>query len=79
LERGVLPTHPQVLQLKQLFAEQPGVFGTMMSGSGPAVFALVESQPQAEVIKENIAKAIPDPDLELFITRTISSGISLIS
>ncbi len=38
LERVVLPAYPQVLQLRELFAAQPGVLGTMMSGSGTFSF-----------------------------------------
>ncbi|BAY22474.1 4-(cytidine 5'-diphospho)-2-C-methyl-D-erythritol kinase [Calothrix sp. NIES-2100] len=79
LERVVLPEYPQVLQLRELFAAQAGVLGTMMSGSGPSVFALVESQPQAEVVKQQIRAAIPDEDLELFVTRTTSHGIKIAS
>ncbi|MDP5338994.1 MAG: 4-(cytidine 5'-diphospho)-2-C-methyl-D-erythritol kinase, partial [Nodularia sp. (in: cyanobacteria)] len=50
LERVVLPAYPQVLQLRELFATQAGVLGTMMSGSGPTVFALVESEEQAQAV-----------------------------
>ena len=79
LEKIVLPAYPQVLQLRELFAQQPGVLGTMMSGSGPSVFAIVESKQQGEVVKQKIRQAIPDEDLELFVTRTISHGIKVIS
>jgi 4-diphosphocytidyl-2-C-methyl-D-erythritol kinase len=79
LERVVLPEYPQVLQLRELFVSQEGVLGTMMSGSGPTVFALVESQQQAEVVKQQIRAAIPDEDLELFVTRTITHGIKIAS
>lgn len=41
LERVVLPAYPQVLQLREVFANQEGVLGTMMSGSGTTVFALL--------------------------------------
>ncbi|MEA5619765.1 4-(cytidine 5'-diphospho)-2-C-methyl-D-erythritol kinase [Cronbergia sp. UHCC 0137] len=77
LEKVVLPTYPQVLELRELFARQPGVLGTMMSGSGPSVFAIVESPQQATIVKQQIREAIPDQDLELFITRTISHGIKI--
>jgi 4-diphosphocytidyl-2-C-methyl-D-erythritol kinase len=79
LEKIVLPAYPQVLQLRELFAQQPGVLGTMMSGSGPSVFAIVESKQQGEEVKHKIRQAIPDEDLELFVTRTISHGIKVIS
>jgi 4-diphosphocytidyl-2-C-methyl-D-erythritol kinase len=77
LEKVVLPAYPQVLQLRELFASQEGVLGTMMSGSGPSVFAIVESQQQAKIVKQQIRKAIPDQDLELFVTRTITHGIQI--
>ncbi|MBO3458733.1 4-(cytidine 5'-diphospho)-2-C-methyl-D-erythritol kinase [Aetokthonos hydrillicola Thurmond2011] len=76
LERVVLPIYPQVLQLREVFASA-GVLGTMMSGSGPSVFALCESQQQAEQVKFHVEKTIPDEDLELFITRTTTHGIQV--
>ncbi|MDB9375389.1 4-(cytidine 5'-diphospho)-2-C-methyl-D-erythritol kinase [Nodularia sphaerocarpa] len=79
LERVVLPAYPQVLQLRELFANQAGVLGTMMSGSGPTVFALVESEQQAQAVKLQMRAAIPDQDLELFVTRTITDGIQVAS
>ena len=79
LERVVLAAYPQVLQLRELFATQPGVLGTMMSGSGPTVFALVESEAQAQAVKLQMRAAIPDEDLELFVTRTITHGIQVAS
>jgi 4-diphosphocytidyl-2-C-methyl-D-erythritol kinase len=77
LERVVLPEYPQVQQLRELFANQPGVLGTMMSGSGPTVFAIVESLQQAEAVKLLVREIIPDEDLELFVTRTTTHGIQL--
>ena len=79
LERVVLPAYPQVLQLRELFATQAGVLGTMISGSGPTVFALVESEEQAQAVKLQIRAAIPDQDLELFVARTITEGIQVAS
>ncbi|NJM72308.1 MAG: 4-(cytidine 5'-diphospho)-2-C-methyl-D-erythritol kinase [Scytonema sp. RU_4_4] len=78
LERVVLPAHPQVLQLRETFASA-GVLGTMMSGSGPSVFAICESQQQAEKVKLRIRESIPDEDLELFVTRMTSHGIQVAS
>jgi 4-diphosphocytidyl-2-C-methyl-D-erythritol kinase len=77
LEKVVLPAYPQVWQLRELFASQPGVVGTMMSGSGPSVFAIVESPNQGEIVKQGIREAIPDEDLELFVTHTIKHGIKI--
>ncbi|MEA5577441.1 4-(cytidine 5'-diphospho)-2-C-methyl-D-erythritol kinase [Anabaena sp. UHCC 0451] len=78
LEKVALPAYPQVLQLRELFASQEGVLGTMMSGSGPSVFAIMESKVQAEIVKQRIRAAIPDQDLELFVTRTIANGIHIL-
>jgi 4-diphosphocytidyl-2-C-methyl-D-erythritol kinase len=78
LERVVLPAYPQVLQLRELFATGEGVLGTMMSGSGPSVFALMESEQQAQALKQKVRTAIPDEDLELFVTRTITHGIQVV-
>lgn len=77
LEKVVLPAYPQVLQLRELFGKQPEVLGTMISGSGPSVFAIVESKEHAETVKEKITVAINDSDLELFVTQTIGHGIQL--
>lgn len=77
LEKVVLPEYPQVLQLKETFAKYD-ILGTMMSGSGPSVFALCESREKAEEIKLNLSKEIPDEDLELFVTRLITHGIQVV-
>jgi 4-diphosphocytidyl-2-C-methyl-D-erythritol kinase len=76
LERVVLPEYPQVLQLKEAFASV-GVLGTMMSGSGPSVFGICESQQHAEQVKTRVRETIPDRDLELFVTQTITHGVQL--
>lgn len=78
LERVVLPAYPQVLKLRELFATGEGVLGTMMSGSGPSVFALMKSEQQAQALKQKVRAAIPDEDLELFVTRTITHGIQVV-
>ncbi|MBW4633356.1 MAG: 4-(cytidine 5'-diphospho)-2-C-methyl-D-erythritol kinase [Iphinoe sp. HA4291-MV1] len=78
LERVVLPAYPQVLGLRETFASA-GVLGTMMSGSGPSVFAICASQQQAEQLKLRIREIIPDEDLELFVTRMTSHGIQVAS
>ncbi|WP_017303158.1 4-(cytidine 5'-diphospho)-2-C-methyl-D-erythritol kinase [Spirulina subsalsa] len=76
LEKVVLPQYPAVAHLRAAFAEA-GVLGTMMSGSGPTVFALCESQNQAQQVKETIAQQIPNPDLGLWVTQFSSQGIHL--
>ncbi len=77
LEKVVLPEYPRVLQLRELFAGLDGVIGTMMSGSGPSVFAICENKEQAEAVKLGVRTAIPDDDLELFVTQMSGHGIQV--
>ncbi|HEY9694796.1 MAG TPA: 4-(cytidine 5'-diphospho)-2-C-methyl-D-erythritol kinase [Oculatellaceae cyanobacterium] len=77
LEKVVLPAYPQVLQLREAF--QSTGAATMMSGSGPTVFALVESQLQAEQIKEQVKTIMNHPDLDLWVARFCNTGIQVAS
>jgi 4-diphosphocytidyl-2-C-methyl-D-erythritol kinase len=76
LEKVVLPEYPQVQALRDQF-QRLAVLGTMMSGSGSTVFALVASAAQAEQVKAKFRAAIPDPNLDLWVTKFSSSGIQL--
>ncbi|MCJ8281783.1 MAG: 4-(cytidine 5'-diphospho)-2-C-methyl-D-erythritol kinase, partial [Rivularia sp. ALOHA_DT_140] len=76
LEKVVLPEYPQVSELKKTFAKYD-ILGTMMSGSGPSVFALCESKEKAEQLKINLRNEIPSDNLELFVTRLINHGIQV--
>jgi 4-diphosphocytidyl-2-C-methyl-D-erythritol kinase len=78
LEKVVLPEFPKITQLRETF-QQLGALGTMMSGSGSAVFALAESQAQAEQIFQQMRKTIPDADLDLWVTKFSNTGIRLAS
>lgn len=78
LERVVLPSYPQVLQLREAF-HSTGVLGTMMSGSGPTVFALADSNSQAEKVKHQVRGMIPDPDLDLWVARLCNTGTQVAS
>jgi len=76
LERVVLPAYPQVAELKQKM-QQFDTLGVMMSGSGSTVFALVESQTQAEAVQRQLRTALPNPDLEIWISQLTTGGIRL--
>jgi 4-diphosphocytidyl-2-C-methyl-D-erythritol kinase len=76
LEKVVLPEYPLVAQLKAAFAKTDNL-GVMMSGSGPTVFALAKDLAGAESISQAVRHQIPDPDLELFVTRISSQGVHL--
>jgi 4-diphosphocytidyl-2-C-methyl-D-erythritol kinase len=74
LEKVVLPAHPKVATLRDELSQQD-TLGVMMSGSGPTVFALATNAAKAEQIKTNIQIALPDPDLQVWVTRCIPNGI----
>ncbi len=76
LEKVVLPTYFQVAQLKAAFAAQ-NVLGTMMSGSGPTVFALCESEAQAIAVQQQIRSQIADPQLQFWVTKLATTGIQI--
>ncbi len=76
LEKVVLPEHPKVAALRDTFQQfQP--LGAMMSGSGPTVFALLSSPEEANQMKQKVASAITDPDLELWVTEFRPCGIQV--
>lgn len=77
LEKVVLPAHPKVAQLRQAL-EQMETLGVMMSGSGSTVFALVETQAQAEQVHQRLATAIPDTDLSIWTTHLTAGGIQVL-
>jgi 4-diphosphocytidyl-2-C-methyl-D-erythritol kinase len=77
LEKVVLPAYPLVSQLRAEFNRHPNL-GTMMSGSGPTVFSLASSQAQAETLYHQVRAALPDPDLELFVTQFCDRGVRVI-
>jgi 4-diphosphocytidyl-2-C-methyl-D-erythritol kinase len=78
LEKVVLPAYPLVSQLRTEFQHHPNL-GTMMSGSGPTVFSLAKSREQADAIYHQVRAAIPDPDLELFVTQFCDRGVRVIN
>jgi 4-diphosphocytidyl-2-C-methyl-D-erythritol kinase len=76
LEKVVLPEYPQVAKVREAF-QNAGVLGTMMSGSGPTVFALCESSESATTVKEKVKKAIADPNLDFWMTELSNTGIQI--
>jgi 4-diphosphocytidyl-2-C-methyl-D-erythritol kinase len=76
LERVVLPEFPKVQQLRDEF-QKLDILGTMMSGSGSTVFALVDSLAKAEQVKAQMSQAIADPELELWVTKFSLCGVRL--
>lgn len=78
LEKVVLSTAPQVLQLREAF-QSSGALGTMMSGSGPTVFALCESEAQAQEVQQKVRARIPDPEVDFWVTKFSNHGIQIVS
>ncbi|MEB3279263.1 MAG: 4-(cytidine 5'-diphospho)-2-C-methyl-D-erythritol kinase [Lyngbya sp.] len=76
LEKVALPEYPEVLKLREAFASQ-NVLGTMMSGSGPTVFALTESEQQALKVAETVRHQLANPDLDFWTAKLSSTGITL--
>ena len=72
----MLPEYSQVANLRNQL-QQAGGLGTMMSGSGPSVFTLCESQAEAETIKQKVSQTIQDPDLEFWVTKLSTTGIQV--
>ena len=78
LEKVVFPAYPQVAELKSAFAAQD-VLGTMMSGSGPTVFALCDSEAKAIAVKQAVKTLINDPNLNFWIAKLATEGIQVLS
>lgn len=76
LEKVVLPVHPKTAALKDTLARLGGL-GTLMSGSGPTVFTLAESQTEADQLAQQLRAALPDPDLSIWTARFTAAGVQL--
>lgn len=76
LEKVVLPAYPQVTKLKAAFS-QHDILGTMMSGSGPTVFALCESEEKAIAVSQQVKAQLADPQLKLWVTKLSTEGIQI--
>ncbi|MBE9140150.1 4-(cytidine 5'-diphospho)-2-C-methyl-D-erythritol kinase [Nodosilinea sp. LEGE 07088] len=75
-EKVVLPAHPKTAALKTAMADLGGM-GTLMSGSGPSVFTLAESEAAAEALATKLRAALPDSDLGVWTARFVSGGVQL--
>jgi 4-diphosphocytidyl-2-C-methyl-D-erythritol kinase len=78
LEKVVLPEFSQVDRLRQTF-QGLGTLGTMMSGSGPTVFALTPTLAAAKQVQHQVEATIADPDLALWSVKFNSGGIQILS
>ena len=78
LEKVVLPAYEEVARLKDAFTDT-NTLGAMMSGSGPTVFALFDSETEAQTAATQIKDRFNDPNLDFWVTKLSSSGIQVIS
>jgi 4-diphosphocytidyl-2-C-methyl-D-erythritol kinase len=76
LEKVVLPEYSLVADLRAVLGKTDNL-GVLMSGSGPTVFALAQDLAQAQSIATQVRAALPDPELELFVTRFSTQGVHL--
>ena len=77
LEKVVLPSFPEVSQLKETFADTENL-GTMMSGSGTTVFALCASEAKARTVAQQVRNKINRSDLDFWVTKFSSAGIQVV-
>ncbi|MGK7891807.1 MAG: 4-(cytidine 5'-diphospho)-2-C-methyl-D-erythritol kinase, partial [Leptolyngbyaceae cyanobacterium] len=77
LEKVVLPAHDNVARLKAEI-QKLNPLGVMMSGSGPTVFALTETQAQADTLKQTLETTMNDDDLGLWVTQFVPQGIHVV-
>lgn len=74
LQKVVLPEYPQVENLINKFKAQ-NCLGSMMSGSGPTVFALCQDETSANQISNIVQQEINDPHLDFWVTKVCPHGI----
>ncbi|KPJ59454.1 MAG: hypothetical protein AMJ46_11080 [Latescibacteria bacterium DG_63] len=69
LESGVMEFCPEVRELKSALLSH-GALGSLMSGSGPAVFGIARDQTSASAIASEIGR----PGLSAFVARTVAEA-----
>ncbi len=77
LEKVVLPHYPGVAHLRHSLARLGGL-GTMMSGSGPTVFSLCQSQAEAKQIKSQVEQDLREPEIQFWVAQCLGHGIQLV-
>lgn len=70
LESVTIPAHPEIKKLKQSMM-QHGAMASLMSGSGPTVFGLVEDQAKAEYIAEKLKS---QNAADIFVAKTVGKS-----
>lgn len=71
LEYVTVPLCPEVDEIKKIFADE-GSCGTLMTGSGPTVFAFFENEDKAQEAIDKVRESGMCRDEELFVTTLTS-------
>ena len=66
LERATIKKYARLTDIKQKMVEA-GALASLMSGSGPTLFALAETRAQADAV----AEAVRASDVDVFVTKTL--------
>jgi len=74
LEKVVLPEYPPVSALIDAFKEE-NVLGAMMSGSGPTVFAICNTEQEGKSIVQRVEKKMNNKNLQLWLAQMCPHGI----
>jgi len=74
-EKVVLPAYPEIAQLKQSLLDR-GALGSLLSGSGPTVFALYPNATLAQQAVEQLR--IHHPDVDFWVTEFCTWGIEML-
>lgn len=70
LESVTITEYPQIAKLKACMIEY-GAMASLMSGSGPTVFGMVDNKEQAEYIADKLRK---QKDVEVIVTKTVGKN-----
>ena len=74
LESVTIPACPEVEKIKQLLLGY-GALGTLMSGSGPTVFAVFASEKEALEAAGKLSENPDSPAKDIFVTKTVGKTI----
>ena len=70
LESVTIPAHNEIAHLKRLMCKH-GALASLMSGSGPTVFGLVDDEEKAEYIVEKLSDI---DNVQVILTKTVSEN-----
>lgn len=78
LEEVAMAEYPLLGDIKRSLGEEKGCCGSLMSGSGTAVFAVYERSEDARRAAARMRRKYPAPDFRIDVTQTVSDGPRII-